>query len=332
MNFRIRLAFYIKETSAFLTFYKREIFRGVSIIVSILVILFFFAWNTPSQFKKDTIFSVPTGSGLTEIANNLKEDHVIRSAFWYKVFSVIYGNNLIAGDYLLDSYQTVFGIVGRLNRGEYRLKPIKVTIPEGLTIREISLLLQKQLHRFDARHFIELTKDKEGYLFPDTYFFLPNQNPEIVMKMMTDTFNKKLTPIAEDISKFKKSLNDVITMASILEEEGKSTRDRQIIAGILWKRIAKGMPLQVDAPFRYSIGKDSYTLTKDDLRIDNPYNTYTRKGLPPTPITNPGLDSILAAVHPITTSYYFFLSERDGTTHYATTYNEHLENKVMYLR
>lgn len=121
-------------------------------------------------------------------------------------------------------------------------------------------------------------------------------------------------------------------MASIVEEEGKSAKDRAIISGILWKRLSKGMPLQVDAPFRYSVGKDSYTLTSEDLKVDGPYNTYTRKGLPPTPITNPGLEAILAAVRPVTTPYYFFLSEKDGTTHYAVNYDSHLQNKQIYLK
>ena len=120
-------------------------------------------------------------------------------------------------------------------------------------------------------------------------------------------------------------------MASLLEEEAATLEDRQIIAGILWRRMAAGMPLQVDAVFPYIIGKNSFELTTNDLKTDSPYNTYTNRGLPPGPITNPGLDSILAAVTPQKTSYVYYLSDHDGNFHYSTTYEQHLQAKAKYL-
>ena len=121
-------------------------------------------------------------------------------------------------------------------------------------------------------------------------------------------------------------------MASIIEKEARTMETRQIIAGILWKRLELGMPLQVDVSFKYINGKTTKNLTLADLKIDSPYNSYLYKGLPPTPISNPGLDAIKAAISPTKTDYLYFLSDRKGLMHYAKTYQQHLQNKELYLR
>jgi len=130
----------------------------------------------------------------------------------------------------------------------------------------------------------------------------------------------------------EKNWSDIVIMASIIEEEAATAKDRRIISGILWKRLLKGMHLGVDAPFAYDIGKNSATLTTIDLKYDSPYNTYLYGGLPPTPITNPGLDSIDAALHPETSPYYYYLSDKGDTIHYAKTFDEHKVNKERYIR
>jgi UPF0755 protein len=146
-------------------------------------------------------------------------------------------------------------------------------------------------------------------------------------------FNKRIVVISDEIELFKHPVNDVVRMASILEEEARTTTSRRIIAGILWKRISIGMALQVDAAFQYVNGKrDSADLTLDDLKIDSPYNTYVYRGFPPTAITNPGLDSLFSAVTPIKTSYLYYLSDKKGEMHYARTFEEHVANKNKYLR
>lgn len=315
---------------------KLKLYISISVLVLIfvaLVTIYLAGIKAPTNFPTGLVYTVSRGTGMTVLANNLQSQNLIRSPFWFKVFSVLSGGTkgTKSGDYNFSGRQNTIQVALRISSGEFGLVPVKVTIPEGISNKEIATLLQKQLQKFDIQKFLLLSAGKEGYLFPDTYFFLPNQDPEVVIKTMSDTFTKRLETATAEIEKSGKSLNDIIIMASIIEEEGKSAKDRMTISGILWKRLAKGMPLQVDAPFRYSVGKDSYTLTSEDLKIDGPYNTYTRKGLPPTPITNPGLESILAAIRPVTTPYYFFLSEKDGTTHYATTYDGHLQNKQIYL-
>jgi len=160
----------------------------------------------------------------------------------------------------------------------------------------------------------------EGYLFPDTYLFLPFAETEQIIGTMTDNFKKK----AGDVGK------DIVIMASLIEKEVPDIGDRKIVSGILWKRLKLGMALQVDAVFPYITGKQK--VLSDDLKIDSPYNTYLHKGLPPGPISNPGLDAVEAAKNPQETSYLYYLSGKDGKTHFAKTFAEHLKNKEKYLR
>ncbi len=211
-------------------------------------------------------------------------------------------------------------------------REITVTIPEGLNIRQIGDILEKN-SLFSANSFVKLAQKDEGYIFPDTYRFYKNSKPEDVILRMKDHFNKKFTPeLLEETIKEKHTLNELVTMASILEEEVKSTEDRKIVAGILWKRLALGMGLNVDSALTYVLGKSSAELTESDLKLKSPYNTYTNRGLPPTPISNPGMDALLAALRPTATKYFYYLSGKDGTTRYAVTLEEHALNRRKYLR
>ena len=172
----------------------------------------------------------------------------------------------------------------------------------------------------------------EGYLFPDTYFLSPNIKAGDLILMMRENFARQIQPFEGDILKSKRTLNDIVIMASIIEKEANgSLETKRIVSGILWKRLSLKMPLQVDAPFVYYNGKNSYTLTKEDLAKDNPYNTYINKGLPPTPISNPGIDSLRAAIAPTQTSYLYFLSDKKGNVYYAKTFAEHQKNRELYL-
>ena len=169
-------------------------------------------------------------------------------------------------------------------------------------------------------------------MFPDTYYIYENATAEGVVLQLRNTFKEKIKTELLAIQALGKTMDDVITMASIVEKEATKMEDRKIIAGILWKRLEIGMPLQVDPPFYYTLGKDSLSLTTTDLRTDTPYNTYTNKGLPPTPIGNPGLGAIEATVNPTKSKYLFYLSDKSGTMHYAVDHDGHVANKVKYLR
>ena len=226
----------------------------------------------------------------------------------------------------------MFGVSSRLTNGNFGLTPVRLTFPEGITTKQMSLILSDKLIDFDGEEFLKLSKDKEGYLFPDTYLFAPNTKPDEVIRVMKKNFDDKLLGINKAFSDFKKPLKDVVAMASILEAEARTTETRKVIAGILWKRLAMGMPLQVDAPFQYIIGKNTFQLTLADLKYDSPYNTYKYKGLPPGAIGNPGIDALLSAVTPTKSSYLFYLSDIRGNMHYANTFAEHVINKEKYLK
>ncbi|MCX6701950.1 MAG: endolytic transglycosylase MltG [Candidatus Zambryskibacteria bacterium] len=178
--------------------------------------------------------------------------------------------------------------------------------------------------------FLTLAKSNEGYLFPDTYFISKTAKSMDVINMMKENFEVKINSVS-GIATSTHKLKDIIIMASILEGEA-LPKDRNIVAGILWKRLEMGMPLQVDSTFAYINGKNTYELTLDDLKIDSPYNTYKYRGLPPGPISNPGLEAIISAINPIKTKYLYFLTEKDGTIHYAKTFEEHKRNKELYLK
>ncbi len=307
-------------------------FAAVACIIA-LVFLWFLAWRSPREFPSEFLFAVPEGATLSETAAQLEAQRLIRSPFWFKVFGTLFDgrHGVKAGDYFLNEPLAVVPLAWRLTHGIHRLTPVRITIPEGTSNRQMAVLLAKALPRFNTSRFLERAKDREGYLFPDTYDFLPNADEQVVIAAMTAAFEKRLAPLQERISGFGRSLSDSINMAALLEEEARTMETRQTVAGILWKRLDKGMPLQVDAVFPYIFGDRPYDLTDGDLLVDSRYNTYKYLGLPPTAISNPGLDAVLAAMTPIETPYWYYLSDRNGEMHYAMTYEEHLANRAKYL-
>jgi UPF0755 protein len=210
---------------------------------------------------------------------------------------------------------------------------VRITIPEGATTDRMAKIYGDRLERFDPDAFLAQTKPAmEGYLFPDTYFFLPNATENLVIRTMRQNFDDKIAALAPLFASSTRSKEDIIIMASILEKEGNGRNDDRFhIAGILWNRIDKGMPLQVDAVFLYTIGRSTFSLTKEDLASDSPYNTYKVKGLPPTPIGSPSLASIEAALTPIPSKNLFYLADRAGHTYYSRTYTEHKRKKALYI-
>ena len=300
----------------------------------ILVVFGYFFWNYPTNFPINTLVSVEKGVTIRQTADFLEQKNFITSPFWFIALNraLSGGRGVLAGDYFFGRPQNLFTISRRLARGDFGLTPVVVFIPEGSSVKEIAVILGKTLPSFDEEEFIKKAKDKEGYLFPDTYHFPQNIKPNAVIEAMEKNFNDKIVALNEKISAFGKSLKEVMIMASLLEEEARKLETKQMIAGILWKRLKMDMPLQVDASFQYVNGKNSFTLTTEDLATDSPYNTYTRKGLPPGPITNPGLDSILAAVTPTESKYLFFLTDKNGVMRYAITHAQHVANKEKYLR
>ncbi|MFA5838382.1 MAG: endolytic transglycosylase MltG [Candidatus Paceibacterota bacterium] len=310
-----------------------EIISTIASVILLLCAFYFFFFSAPFNFPVGSVIRIDRGLSLDEISKLLYKENVIKSPFWFKaIITVIDGQGgADAGDYFFSKKRGLINVSTRISNSEYGLIPISITIPEGATSFEISEILRKNISNFDSEKFLKIAVPLEGYLFPDTYFFLPNITPENVIETIKNNFVKKISTIYGEIEKFDKPLEDIIIMASIIEEEARNFETRKIVSGILWERIKIDMPLQVDAVFPYIIGKNTYELTLNDLSHDSPYNTYKYKGLPFGPISNPGLDSIKATISPTKTNYLYYLSDRGGNMHYAKTFSEHKINKLKYI-
>ena len=194
------------------------------------------------------------------------------------------------------------------------MAPVVATIPEGFDTGQIADAFTSRLSNFSKDRFLSEVKSLEGYLFPDTYFFLSTDTEMDVIKSMRENFDKKILPLKPAIALSKKSEKEIITMASLIEREGKGEirgqTDRVFISGILWKRLSMNMPLQVDAA----------------------PSTYKSRGLPEAPIANPGLESIKAALYPKNSPYLYYLHDKNGLIHYAKSFSEHRQNILKYLK
>jgi len=303
------------------------------IAAALLAVSVFVLVLPPSNMETPVIIKIGKDQSLRKIALQLQERRVVRSAFLLNVLVRAQGGDsrVEAGAYYFPVRQNLLTVALRLENGDFELKPVRVYIPEGATAEDIGTILDAKLQPFDANEFVALAKPREGYLFPDTYFFYPGQDPDVIQKALETNYKEHVASIEPTLAAAKKPLEDIVKTASILVGEARTDKDRRIVAGIIWKRIALGMPLQVDAPFGYILDKSLTKLTSDDLRIDSPYNTYKNKGLPPTPINNPSLAAIAAAAEPTKTPYLFYLSDRNGVMHYSTTYAQHLKKIQQYL-
>ena len=281
----------------------------------------YFFLSAPKDFPSGETIVIEKGTGLAEISGKLKKEGFIKNKYAFALYARVFNKSkkIKYGKYLFNEPVSIFSLLSRFTKGEFGFKPVKVTVAEGLTAKKISELFG-DFENFDKEEFLEKTVNMEGYLFPDTYLFLLFAETEQIIGTMTDNFKKK----AGDVGK------DIVIMASLIEKEVPDSDDRKIVSGILWKRLELGMALQVDAVFPYITGEQKVLL--DDLKIDSPYNTYLHKGLPPGPISNPGLDAIEAAKNPKESPYLYYLSGQDSKTHFAKTFSEHLRNKEKYLR
>lgn len=333
-------------------------FLLVSFLAILLVTLggfWFYESSKPasSDEKAQEDFLIPKGSSGVVIGNKLASQGLIRSALAFKIYIEATGKQreILAGEYRLSPKLSLFQIVGKLLKGPDELW---VTIPEGLRREEITQRFIDGLGIKDSasfrQEFMTASNKKEGYLFPDTYLFPKTVTATTVVAKMTALFDKKVDEkIKADISASGRSLQEVVIMASIIERETKTDDERPIVAGILYKRLKIGMALQVDATVQYVVAnvkchnEVGYSMlnvkceqwwpqtTTSDRAIKSPFNTYKYPGLPPSPIANPGLSSLKAAVYPTDSPYLYYLHDQKGLIHYAKTLEEHNQNIAKYL-
>lgn len=314
---------------------KRDVFEKVVINFvawsSVVYFVFLILFSAPVGYPTGAYMEVKNGSSLRSVSNTFESRGVVKNARMFEVVTRVLGDDkyIKSGYYFFSREENMIWVAMRLLAGDFETSAIRVTVPEGTSVMGVSKILLENLPEFNNREFI--AQAREGYMFPDTYFFRPGESTDAILSVFSNTFHSKINKIQKQITDSGRTLDELLIMASILEKEASNTKDRQDIAGVLWYRIKIGMPLQVDAVFPYILGKNTFELTREDLKFDSPYNTYKYKGLPPGPINNPGLDSILAAATPTKTKYVFFLSDKSGNFHYAVTYAQHLANKRKYL-
>jgi len=305
------------------------------------------------DIDKTKMFIVKEGESVKMVAENLDSQGIIKNDFYFLVcFELIdkrtNSQTIKAGQYELSPDLNILDVVRKLIAGKTINNTVRILIPEGYNIFQIGELLQKEGLIKDSKEFInkainEEGKSSEGQLFPDTYEFDNESSVEIIIQKLKDNFKKKIS----EINQFnqEEDLVRAITKASLLEREVRSYRDKQLVAGIIEKRLKADMPLQIDASVLYAINLEKYTSGEDltmlrnehnpvsvtDTKIESDYNTYKIIGLPAGPICNPGIESIRAALNPTKSDFWYYLNTQEGETIFSETYNEHLENKAKYL-
>ncbi|MBI5765802.1 endolytic transglycosylase MltG [Candidatus Falkowbacteria bacterium] len=323
----------------------------IAVAAVILAVYFLGAIFSPASREGKTIyFKIEPGEGVNKISANLQNYGLIKNGLIFKAYVFLIGSKskLLAGEHKLNTNMNIINIIKSLATNEDKAKEKKITIIEGWGAKEIADYLEKQ-QLVKSEEFLNAMKiDKwrsgydflsgvkakavEGFLFPDTYRVFIKASADDIIKKMLDNFDKKLTAqMREDIIAQKRNIFEVITLASIIEREGMSENDKKMIADVFWKRVDAGMGLESDATINYITGKNKTRPSIDDIKTDSPYNTYKYRGLPPGPISNPGLVSIKAAIYPKKNDYLFFLTDKDGQAIFAKTYEKHQENIKKYL-
>lgn len=314
----------------------------------------------PVALAEPARITIAPGLGSRAIAARLKSHGIIRSSWAFVTYATITGSaaSLKPGTYDFSGHAGVPAIVRTLVRGE--ANEYTITIPEGWDLRDIGRYLEERgivsrndLYAITGRPAGTLASAPspdsslnvppsvaarpresilEGYLYPDTYRIFRSASARDIVQKMVDTFERKIAPeLRAEAARQGRSASDVLIMASLIEEEVADPEERRIIAGILWQRLKDGVALGVDASVNYATGKRE-TPSAEDLLLDSPYNTYRRAGLPPTPISNPGLEAVRAALSSLPSDYRYYLSSPDGRTVFSRTLEEHARAKAVHLR
>lgn len=315
-------------------FLKRYMPWAIAFVFALLLVGGYRAlFAAPADFPVGSIVSIVRGSSAPLVADQFATARIIAHASLLKLLLRISAtsDSVQAGAYRFEVPQNLFVVAYRIVTGAYGLPSVRITFPEGTTVREAAIKIAGKLPEVGDADFITAAKPYEGYLFPDTYLFPPGAYAESIVALMRANFDTKIAPLSGEISASGYSLSDIVIMASLVEKEARTIESKRMVAGILFNRLKLGMPLQVDAVFGYIFDRDTYSPSFADLKVDSPYNIYIHKGLPPGPICNPGLVSLEAVLRPIQTDYLYYLTGRDNLMHYAKTYAGHIKNQRKYL-
>ncbi|MEI7891278.1 MAG: endolytic transglycosylase MltG [bacterium] len=332
---------------------KKKIFAFLVLAIIACLFYVFFKINYSiggATLKK--IVLVEKGDNALVVGEKLNKAGVIDGKYFLALYLWKEGNlhKLVAGVYDFPVGLKIPEIASIITGGQVAMTRIPITFPEGLTLRQMAEKISS--NGFSGEEFLSITsnpnqilrdkyeflkeipegKSLEGYLFPDTYYFAKDASSADIIDKMLKNFGGKITQnILDEIGAQKKSLYEIITMASIVEGEVAIDADRKIVAGLFWNRLSIGMTMGSDATLEYVLGGNKRQHSIAETKTDSPYNTYLYKGLPPGPVSNPGISSIMAAVYPQTSEYVYFLSDpKTGKTIFSKTFQEHVANKDKY--
>lgn len=303
----------------------------------------FYIYSPVSIAERVATIEVHRGLAFRQVNVLLAEAGLVRQPLLFHLLALGTGvtERIKAGEYELSQTLTPWEILQKLVRGE--VKAFMVTLPEDITMRDI---LEKlvSLHLVDPDEFISLAYNPEflkslgvdalsveGYLFPDTYKLDRTMGAERIIRIMTGRFWKAITPeILTKIQQLDLTMTEALTLASMIGKEASLTAEKPYVSAVFHNRLKIGMKLQSDPTAVYSLDKFSGKIRRKHLRIDTPHNTYIIDALPPTPIGNPGLDSIMAAIYPAQVKYLYFVSKNDGSHHFSETFREHHSSVIKY--
>ncbi len=309
---------------------------GLAFLIIATAVLVFLPYQ--GNRKGKTTINIRNGDGLNVIATTLQKNDLIRSKLFFKWFSVLMGKRRVykRGEYVVDESVSVMDLINMLEKGTTCL--LTITIPEGLRMQDIFSQLKgtgynntgnydtiSQSNEFIKSLNLPINSDSlEGFLFPETYKFSKEIDERTILRTMVKTFLKNIpNDYKEQAQKVGLTYYEAIILASIIEKETSVGNERNMIASVFHNRLKKHMKLQTDPTVIYGIPNFDGNLTRQQLRTRTPYNTYINYGLPPTPIANPGLASLMAAVKPANTSFLYFVAKGDGTHEFSTNYRDH---------
>src|SRR5436190_4761143 len=288
----------------------------------------FRGYPTPEQFVE-----IPQGLGPRAIGERLAGAGVVRDGMTFRAALLKDGGatKLKAGEYRFTDPMTPLQVIDKLRRGDVYVIPI--TFPEGLNVLEMAKIFESK-GLGAAESFVDAARSFEGYLFPDTYALPRHTDASKLVHLMHDAFERALTPDIRAAAEARGlTLQQLVTLASIVEKETGNPAERPLVASVYENRLRIGMALQCDPTVIYALelaGRYDGNVRRDDLLFDSPYNTYRYPGLPPGPIASPGRASLDAVVHPADSDYLYFVSRNDGSHMFAKSLAEHAKNVRQY--
>jgi UPF0755 protein len=337
----------------------RSLVRLLVVAAAVSVVCFVVALNQINRIflqqpKKDAqavTFTVSPGESFATVDRRLKDEGIIANALWFRVAAEFAGltDDVQSGTYAFTPGQSYADILAHLTTSE--VTDVSITFPEGLTIKQMGELVQAkfkisaedwskatgQYSSFETHPFVVRAKkpdgvDLEGYLFPDTYRFFADATADDIVKKMLDTMETRVNGLDAPTGDAKgMTTHEILTLASIVEREVRKPSEMKNVADIFLKRLSIGMALQADSTVNYVTGGDDPSISLDDRYLDSPYNTYENPGLPPGPISNPGMNALTAVIHPADNPYLYFLTDELGNVYYAETFDQHISNR-KYLK